>query len=584
MSKEGSKREIIVALGEAMPSNSSTLSVKQAVSALSFETWESYIGSLKPLHYSWLKRAKSNLSKRSVVDSTGSDLNNAKMITAVLLFVKALKKPLETEQNVGVLLPSSAAGSIVNLALLALGKRPINLNYTLSAEAMQSAIAKASINQVISSEKFLQKLSAKGFNLEDAIGDKLITAESLSQGFSKVSKVIAVLQAYLMPRKLIEKCYFEEVSLDDTATILFSSRSEGSPKGIELTHKNLMANIKQVSALLNFQDGDVILNSLPIFHSFGLTITTLLPLCEGVTMVSAPDPTDAAAIGKLAARYKATIMFGTSTFFRLYERNRKLHPLMFESIRMIVAGAEKLKPEIKQAFKEKFSLDIFEGYGATETSPVISVNMPDRLDIESMRPIIGNKFGSVGQPIPGTVVKIVDPNTLEVLPVGEDGLIIVGGSQVMSGYLNDPEKTDEVIVEIDAVRYYKTGDKGHLDEDGFIFIVDRYSRFAKIAGEMISLGSVEEKLTDLLGESVELTAVALNDDKKGEQIVLLYHSEVPLNEIQQKIKESDILALMKPSKIFEVEEIPKLGTGKSDFKGAKRLAEELMGVCSSTTT
>jgi len=243
---------------------------------------------------------------------------------------------------------------------------------------------------------------------------------------------------------------------------------------------------------------------------------------------------------------------------------------------MIVAGAEKLKPEIKQAFKEKFSLDIFEGYGATETSPVISVNMPDRLDIESMRPIIGNKFGSVGQPIPGTVVKIVDPSTLEVLPVGEDGLIIVGGSQVMSGYLNDPEKTDEVIVEIDAVRYYKTGDKGHLDEDGFIFIVDRYSRFAKIAGEMISLGSVEEKLTDLLGESVELTAVALNDDKKGEQIVLLYHSEVAKSEIEKKIKESDILVLMKPSKIFEVEEIPKLGTGKSDFKGAKRLAVELM--------
>jgi len=174
-----------------------------------------------------------------------------------------------------------------------------------------------------------------------------------------------------------------------------------------------MANIKQLSALLNFQESDVILNSLPIFHSFGLTVTTMLPLCEGITMVSAPDPTDAPGIGKLAARYRATIMFGTSTFFRLYNRNRKLHPLMFETVRMVVAGAEKLKPEIKSDFKKKFGIDLYEGYGATETSPVISVNMPDSLDIESMRPIIANKIGSVGQAIPGTIVKIVDPNTME---------------------------------------------------------------------------------------------------------------------------------------------------------------------------
>lgn len=473
ISKGGSKREIVVSFGQQLTANATAQQVKQAVATLAFETWEDAIAKLQPLQYHWLTRAKDKLRRSSIVDTLGQDLNNASMITAVLLFVKALKVPLIKQNNIGVLLPSSALGSIVNMALLVLGKRPVNLNYTLNEDAMSAAINKAEIRTVISSKKFMEKLAGKGSNFSQTLGDKIMAVESINASFGKKAKFISLLQAYLMPAWLIKICYFKSVSMDDTAIILFNNRSEGMSKGVELTHKNLMANIKQISALLNFQDRDVILNSLPIFHSFGLTVTMLLPLCEGITMVSSPDPTDAVAIGKLAARYRATIMFGTSTFFHLYEQNHKLHPLMFDNIRMVVAGAETLKPEIKQAFKEKFALEIFEGYGTTETAPVISVNMPDRLDIDTMRPIIGNKAGSVGQAIPGTIVKIIDPDTMEELPLGTNGLIIVGGSQVMRGYLNDPEKTAEVIVEIDGVRYYKTGDKGHLDEDGFIFIIDR---------------------------------------------------------------------------------------------------------------
>ncbi|MCW8895459.1 acyl-[ACP]--phospholipid O-acyltransferase [Sulfurimonas sp.] len=573
MTKEGSKRDIGVIFGEILPSDTDAEILKQKVTELSNTTWENQISESKPLQYSWLKRAKSQLFKRSIVDALGTDLNNAKMITAVLLFVKSLTSL--QEKNVGVLLPSSSIGSIINMALLILGKRPVNLNYTLSSLAMTSAIQKADITTVISSEKFIKKLSLKGFDFSQALGEHLMMVEDIGKSFTKTNKITALLQAYLMPAWMIEKLYFADVNIDDTATILFSSGSEGTPKGIELTHKNLMANIKQVSALLNFQDSDVILNSLPIFHSFGLTVTTLLPLCEGITMVSAPDPTDAPAIGKLAARYQATIMFGTSTFFRLYNRNKKLHPLMLKSVRMVVAGAEKLKPEIKGAFKEKFGLDIFEGYGATETSPVISVNMPDSLDLDSMRPIVANKMGTVGQALPGTIVKIVDPSTLNELEIGEDGLIIVGGPQVMKGYLNDTEKTAEVIVEIDGIRYYKTGDKGHVDGDGFITIVDRYSRFAKVAGEMISLGSVEEQLENIFAESVELITVNLSDDKKGEKIVLLYNSELTEDEIQQAIKQSSMISIMHPSILLHVDELPKLASGKSDFKGAKSLAQEL---------
>ncbi len=573
MSKGGSKREIRVIFGDILPSSTTAEVLKQKINALSNRTWEEQISASKPLQYSWLLNAKSQLFKRSIVDALGTDLSNGKVITAVLLFVKALKS-IEGK-NIGVLLPSSSVGSIVNMALIILGKRPVNLNYTLSNTIMRSAIDKADISTVISSEKFMKKLSAKGFDFSQTLSDELMLLENVGKTFSKTDKTIALLQAYLVPSWLLQKLYFADVSIDDTATILFSSGSEGVPKGIELTHKNLIANIKQISALLNFQDGDVVLNSLPIFHSFGLTVTTLLPLCEGVTMVSAPDPTDAPAIGKLAARYQATIMFGTSTFFRLYTRNRKLNPLMFDSIRMVVAGAEKLKPEIKDAFRQKFGLEIFEGYGTTETSPVISVNMPNALDMDSMRTVVANKSGSVGQALPGTIIKIVDPSTLEELDIDEDGLILVGGPQVMKGYLSDAKKSSEVLVEIEGVRFYKSGDKGHVDGDGFITIVDRYSRFAKIAGEMISLGSVEEQLERVLGEDVELIAVNLSDEKKGEKVILLYKSEHSPKEIQTIIKQSDIIALMQPSEYFYVETLPKLASGKSDFKGAKNLALQL---------
>ncbi|MBN2768534.1 MAG: acyl-[ACP]--phospholipid O-acyltransferase [Campylobacterales bacterium] len=574
MTKDWGERSVVVSFGSPLPSDTKAEHVKQAVKALSYETWEEQMSQCSPLQHSWLYRAKGKLLKRSIVDATGADLNNAQMLRAVLLFAKEFKT--FDDKNIGVILPASAIGSIVNMALFVAGKCPINLNYTLSSEAINSAIGQAQIKTIITSEHFTKKLQAKGFDLSDVFHEEKIMVENLAKSFTSVQKITASFITYLMPPWLIEILCFSKTSIDDTATILFSSGSEGSPKGVELTHKNLLANIKQTSALLNFQYGDVILNSLPIFHSFGLTITTLLPLCEGVTMVSAPDPTDAASIGKLAVRYQPTIMFGTSTFFRLYTKNPKLHPLMFKSIRMVVAGAEKLKVDTKRAFKEKFGIDIFEGYGTTETSPVISVNMPDALEIDSMQLIIGNKIGTVGQALPGTIVKIVDPQSYEELPLGEDGLIIVGGPQVMKGYLNEPKKTKEVIKKINDTRYYITGDKGHVDSDGFITIVGRYSRFAKIGGEMIPLGNVEENIEKLFDASIELIAVSLEDEKKGEKIVVLYKGELPKEEIATIVKKSDIPPLMQPAVYLQIEDLPKLASGKSDFNRAKKIAQEML--------
>ncbi|WP_456394183.1 acyl-[ACP]--phospholipid O-acyltransferase [Nitratifractor sp.] len=577
LSRTGARRDVGVFFGAPLPPDTDAPTLKQAVRSLSYRAWERTIDRQDPLHYQWLSRCKEHPFARALADISGTDLNRLQLLTAVLLFVKRLKPRLTEAPNVGVLLPSSPAGSIVNLALMALGKRPVNLNYTLSPEAMEAAVGKAGLQTVITSERFLTKLSAKGFDPAALLGDRLLMAETIGKAMGRGIKALTLLESFLLPARLIRSLYFRPVSLDDTATILFSSGSEGTPKGIELSHRNLLGNIKQVSAMLNFGDEDLILGSLPIFHSFGLTVTTLLPLCEGIPVATVADPTDALSVGKTAARYGATILFGTSTFFRLYTRNRKLHPLMFSSVRMGVAGAEKLNPQIKEAFRAKFGVELFEGYGTTETSPVIAVNMPDMLDPDTFRPITGNKPGTVGQPLPGTIIRIADPESLEELPAGSDGLIMVAGVQVMKGYLDDPRKSAEVLAEIDGVRYYKTGDKGHLDEDGFITIVDRYSRFAKIGGEMISLGEVEERLRQLFGDEIELLAVALPDEKKGERIILLYSGALPPETVSERIKSSSIPPILQPALLYRLDTLPKLASGKADFKGAKTLARELVG-------
>ncbi|MDR3346661.1 MAG: acyl-[ACP]--phospholipid O-acyltransferase [Campylobacteraceae bacterium] len=574
--QSGIKKEIVIAFGEALSHTAKAIDVKKAVIKLSLAAWDFYISNQKPLHYHWLKRANSSLFAASIVDqATGVKLSNLKLLTSVILFIKKLKGALRDEENIGVLLPSSAAGSIVNLALFALGKKPINLNYTLSKENLKSAIEQSELKSVITSKTFEKKLEYRGIVLGETLGDKAIYVETIKDEFTRGDIAKTIFKVLLFPTWLLEFLYFEPVKLDDTATIIFSSGSESAPKGIELTHKNLLANIKQVADLLNFRKDDVILNSLPIFHSFGLTITTLMPLCEGVLVICVPDPTDVVGIGKMCAQYRASILLGTSTFFRLYIKNKKLHPLMLQSVRIAVAGAEKLKDDVKKGFKIKFGINIYEGYGTTETAPVVCVNMPDTLEYTSFKPLTFHKDESVGLPLPGTIVKIVDPQSLEELPTGEDGLILIGGSQVMKGYYKNDEKTNEVIVKIGEWRYYKSGDKGHIDEDGFVTVVDRYSRFAKIGGEMISLTSVETLISALFQEETDIIALNLPDSKKGEKVVLLFSGEKSYEEFTQIIKSAQLPPLLTPSEIYKVEALPKLSSGKADFKASKELATGL---------
>ncbi len=571
-------RDVSVTFGTPMPIDSRATEVKEQVIKLSVASWKSYIERLDTLPQTWIREAKEVGNKLSIADSTGVELSGYKFITAVLLMRSKFKKLLGDAQNIGLIVPTAAGGSIANMATLTLGKTVVNLNYSSGTESLKYAIELANIKQIISSKQFMTKLKAKGFDLTEALeGVEVLYLEEIKTTISKAEQLFTFLQAKFLPTALLRLLYIKSVSNASVAAILYSSGSEGTPKGIELTHQNILGNIKQFINVINPTDKDVMLGTLPIFHSFGLTVTTFAPLIEGIPVICHPDPTDGLGIAKLSHKYKATFLFATATFFRLYARNRKIHPKMFENLRMVIAGAEKLPKEITQLFKERFGKEIWEGYGATETSPAASCNIHDAIVPDTYHVQVGAKAGTIGLPLPGTAVMIVDPESYEPLATGEDGMILIGGVQVMKGYLKNDEKTDEVIKEIDGIRWYISGDKGHLDEDGFLTIVDRYSRFAKIGGEMVSLGLVEQEIRKCIDEESQIAITAIPDEKKGERVVLLLEGEQDLEELKEKIKALEMNPLFVPSNYFKVDEVPKLGTGKADFKGAKKMALELLG-------
>lgn len=574
---QGLKRAIIIAFGKPLPLATKPEQLKQKIFELSTEAWESYAENLDPLPLAWLRAAKSQLSRLAAKDALGGSLSNLKMIASTLAFAHQIGK-LDRQLNIGVMLPASIAALIANMAVLLRGHITVDINYTASTEAVQAGLDKAKIETVITSRKFSRQLSQRGLKVDTLLaGRKLLYMEDTKACIPHWRLLLNLILAAILPASLIYRVWGQPCKLTDPAAILFSSGSENTPKGIVLSHKNIMANIKQISEVLNTREEDVVIGCLPPFHSFGLTVTSFMPLIEGLPVVCHPDPTDALNIAKAVAKNKATILCATASFLRLYTRNKKVNPLMLNSLRVVVAGAEKLTPAVREAFKLKFNKDIYEGYGATETTPVASVNIPDQLDTVAWKVQAGNKPGSVGLPVPGCSFRIVDPETMAELPLGKNGLILISGSQVMLGYLNDEKKTQEAIVEIEGRHWYKTGDKGHIDHDGFLTIVDRYSRFAKLGGEMVSLGAVEQMLKEHLNDPErELVAINLPDDKKGEKIVLLIAGEIEGQALRHQLVKSGCNPMLIPSEFIFMDTLPKLGSGKTDFKSAKALAQKLV--------
>ncbi len=568
---------VTVSFSRAMKKEKATIvTVKKAVKTLSTISWKEHTKTLDTISEMIFDRLKQIKGDLIFADSTGVELTAYKFLTASILFKNIIKRKVKG-QNVGLLVPASAGGAFLNTSILMLGKVAVNLNFTASIEALVESVKKAEIQTIVASQKFIVKLKEKGVDVDEVLDlCEILYVEDMKSQITKTKGLLTLLSVIVFPTFLLKNLHIKRTKKDDTALIMFSSGSEGIPKGIELTHQNIVGNSQQIAAILNVNDDDIIVGSLPFFHAFGTVVTLFLPLIEGIRCVAHPDPTDGYAIGKLVEKYKGTIMLGTSTFFRLYTRNAKVTKQMFESLRLTVAGAEKLSLKVREDFKTKFDKEILEGYGVTETTPVAACNLPLMKGKDGTIQV-GAKVGTVGMPIPGTTFKIVDPDTYKELETNEEGMILISGVQVMKGYLKDEKKTKEVLKQLDGKTYYITGDKGRLDEDGFLTIVDRYSRFAKLGGEMISLGAVEENIRRVLpNDEIDVVTSSIKDEKKGEKIVALISNidEKQLLTLKNKIKDEFDNKLMIPSIYRIVENVPKLGSGKTDFKLASKMALE----------
>ena len=576
-------RAVTVAFGEPIPANTPANEVRTIIRKISIDAWNYAVSFVKPVGDSWIRTYKKYVKNGpAIYNPDGGHFSGYKLMGAVVAFSRHLKKILgPDEKHVGIMLPPSPAGVIVNLALWLLGKTNVNLNYTSSVDNVKFCASRADVKSVITSRQFVEKLKLRGNDYSKIAGEnlRLFYAEDFMKEIPKAKIAFYLVFCVIAPSWLIKLCFRKRVKLDDIAAIMFSSGSEGTPKGVMLSHRNLMGNIQQLACIFNVTRNDVMLSELPLFHSFGLTVTTLLNLTEGCPIVTVADPTDVKTMARVCAEFRVTAFVATPTFLRAFTISRYVHPMALKYVRLIIAGAEALRPELATAFRLKFGKEIFEGYGCTETAPVASINTENNLHSDYMTMQVNNQPGTVGMALPGSQFLIVDPDTNEPLPTGEAGMILIGGCQVMVGYLKDEERTKSVITMVNGKRYYRTGDKGFLDEDGFLTIVDRYSRFAKLGGEMVSLGAVEKKIQDTpVLEGCDYVVTTVPDSAKGEKIVLLYQGDKNPKDVLAELRASGFPPIMLPSAAFAVEKVPKLGTGKADFTTAKKVALQLVGI------
>ncbi|WP_432773562.1 iglABCD operon regulator MigR [Francisella salimarina] len=551
-------------------------SLNEEMDDLSVKAWEEYLALLKAPAEIWFRQMLNAKSNLVLTDTTGVTLDGYKFATGAALMSKKLQEITKQEDNIGVCLPTSAGGYLAILALMMSAKAIVNLNYTASEEALRHAINNAGIKTIITSRAFVEKLTHKGFFVEEIFSMcKIVYLEDIKAKITKAESIKTFLQIKMLPASWLVKKYLKPTKLDDLAFIIFSSGSEGVPKGIAIKHKNLLANVYQSTNVIECQENDSVAGILPIFHAFGLTIS-LVSLFQGGYIACHPDPTDAKGVANLIKKNKTTVLCATPTFLRIYTKNKAVKKEDLATLRLIITGAEKLSKEVRTMFEDKFDKVINEGYGTTELSPVAAVNRPTKSP---------NKIGTVGLTVPGGQFKIIHPESHEELPIGVEGMIIYRGVNKMDYYLNDPKKTNEVMIEKYGYKWYITGDKGKIDGEGYLTVVDRYSRFAKVAGEMVSLGLLEQKVYDTLREKgydshkidFEVLAVATSDTKRGEIINLLYNLEdLEPTELKEIVRHSGIENLYKPTNYFKVISIPKLGSGKTDFSKAKKLTNELV--------
>lgn len=499
------------------------------------------------LHHYFIDIAKQFSKKTAIHDfSTSKKLTYNKSLIASLLLSRIFKKM--AKGFIGIMIPTSAGCVLTKIGVLMSGRVPVMINYSTGAEQnARYAQQKCDFKTIITSKALLEKI-------ECPYVDGMIYIEDIMSSISALQKIQAAITAAL-PGGVIKKLVHQG-SEDDTAVILFTSGSEKDPKAVQLTHKNIISNIKSVTPIFNFQSKDIFFCALPYFHVFGLTVTMWLPIFHGMKILTYANPLDFKKVCSIIREHKATFMVGTPSFFWGYLRKSEKGD--FDSLRIAMVGADKCPDSLREGFRAKHDITVYEGYGATECSPVISVNSPEN-----------NKPGSVGKPIESMQVRIENYETGEELGPGQDGRILVKGDNVMKGYFNDFEQTSLHI----RHGWYDTGDMGNLDEDGYLWHVGRLKRFVKIGGEMVSLVKIEDVLEKFLPEDAQCCVVEIPDSIKGAKIIAVVTTALDEKKVVKQMTEH-LPAIAMPKKFLVWETLPKMGSGKIDFRTISEMARE----------
>jgi acyl-[acyl-carrier-protein]-phospholipid O-acyltransferase / long-chain-fatty-acid--[acyl-carrier-protein] ligase len=506
------------------------------------------------LHQQFVLMAKAHAKKPAIIDkTTGQTVTYSRALIGALILSSKFSK--YDKGFIGIMIPTSAGCALATVGALMSGRIPVMINYSTGAEAnAKYAQKKCKFKTIITSKALLEKINCP-------LTDGMVLIEDIMAGVTTGEKLKAALMSKLPVNMIFNTIHKGDE--DDTAAILFTSGSEKDPKAVQLTHRNIASNIENFGGYIEINESDIILANLVFFHVFGLTINLWVSFYYGMTMVSYANPLDFQTISKIAHDEKPTLMVGTPSFFWGYLN--KSEPGDFKSLRLMVAGADKCPDALREGYMKKHGVTLLEGYGATETSPVISVN-----SLEFNRP------GSTGKVIPNVQVRIENFETGEECVTREVGKILVKGDSVMKGYYDDPELTAEVLTD----GWYNTGDMGFFDEDGFLWHAGRFKRFAKVGGEMVSLVKVENILEKLLPEGVSCCVVEVSDEKKGSYIVATVSKEVNKTEILRKmLTELPIIAL--PRQFIVIKELPMMSTGKIDFRSVTRIVQEILSTSDS---
>ncbi|MFM8984738.1 MAG: AMP-binding protein [Planctomycetia bacterium] len=525
-------------------------------------------GSQPPILQRLMLRACRSAGKRmKMADSLGTRLTGRDLLVRILVARRVLARALgPDEKMVGVMLPPTAGGAIVNAAIALMGRVAVNLNYTASQPILDLCIERARLRHVISSPAFLARVKLD-------LGDRLLDAGALKTLATGTDKALAFLDAVLTPLPLLERRLgLDRIGPDDVLTVIFTSGSTGDPKGVVLTQDNVGSNVRAIDHLLHISAHDVALGVLPFFHSYGYTTTLWTPLTLEPAVVYHTDPRDGQTVGKLARVHHATILMATPTFLRIYTRRTPAED--FSTLECVFGAAEKLPQEVCDAFEKRFGVRPSEAYGATELSPLVAANVPPSRHVPG-RPADARE-GTVGKPILGSRARITDRDGRHELPVGEEGLLWIAGPNVMQGYLDRPDLTAKVVKD----GWYCTGDIARLDGEGFITITGRESRFSKIGGEMVPHLNIEEAVNAELGAvDGDLLAVvtAVPDRAKGERLVVFHlPTDRQPREIVKRLAEQGLPNLWIPGAdaFAEIAELPMLGSGKLDLKRLAEMARE----------